>query len=204
MKIALVGNGEIFDFSQTINNYDQIIAVDGGANHCRQLNITPHLIIGDLDSITPETKLHFANVPILQITSQDTTDLEKTLDYLKQKYPQEKIELDLYCFSDNKRPDHTFFNLSLSHRYNWPMCLISENHSMELVTGEKNIKGDKGKTASLLPCAGEVEGLALKGFKWELNENKNYSISNIITSDEAIVKTKKGKIILILINKTTS
>ncbi len=201
MKIALVGNGEIFDFSQTTNHYDQIIAIDGGANHCRQLNITPHLIIGDLDSITTETKIYFANVPTLQIASQETTDLEKTLDYLKQKYKQEKIELDLYCFSDNKRPDHTFFNLSLSHRCSWPMRLISENYSIELVTNEKIIKGAKGKTASLLPCAGEVEGLTLKGFKWELNGENNYSISNIISSDEATVKIKKGKIILIIIHK---
>ena len=60
---------------------DRLVAADGGANAVRALGLVPDLILGDLDSVTRATRRAFANVPTIQIRSQDNTDLEKALDH---------------------------------------------------------------------------------------------------------------------------
>src|SRR5512147_2444542 len=65
-----------------LKNKPFIICADGGANKARVLGIAPHFIIGDLDSITENTKRFFKSVPIVRIEDQYSTDLEKALNYL--------------------------------------------------------------------------------------------------------------------------
>src|ERR1700741_630380 len=64
-----------------VHSADLIICADGGANHARLLGITPHIILGDFDSIEPSTKQHFKNITQLLIDDQESTDLEKALRY---------------------------------------------------------------------------------------------------------------------------
>jgi len=50
-------NGNLSDLSQAkkiIKKTDYLIAADGGANHLKQLRLTPNIVIGDMDSIKPE------------------------------------------------------------------------------------------------------------------------------------------------------
>ena len=73
-----------------VSEVDLIVAADGGADVARRLGIYPHVIIGDLDSITESTKRFFALGPtrlprfqgreyshtqIVQVDRQDNTDL---------------------------------------------------------------------------------------------------------------------------------
>ena len=56
MLTLIVANGELTGttgLSNLVARADLILAVDGGANHCRRLGIVPDALIGDLDSITP-------------------------------------------------------------------------------------------------------------------------------------------------------
>ena len=66
-----------------VRKADQIIAADGGANAARSLDLVPDLIIGDLDSVTAATRRAFAGVRTLHIRRQDTTDIEKALDHIR-------------------------------------------------------------------------------------------------------------------------
>ncbi len=79
--VALVVNGT---FPKDSNIVDQIrfseviIATDGAANSLLKNNITPHYVVGDLDSIdsgTQDNVKHTINTP-----DQSKTDLEKALD----------------------------------------------------------------------------------------------------------------------------
>ena len=57
LKTALIANGEILSYSKTkklLSSFDQVVAVDGGLFHCDQMNLEPTLIVGDLDSASPE------------------------------------------------------------------------------------------------------------------------------------------------------
>ena len=55
MIIALIGNGTFFECADILRKKEMIIAVDGGANHCKRMNISPDVIIGDGDSIIDDT-----------------------------------------------------------------------------------------------------------------------------------------------------
>ena len=80
--VALVVNGT---FPKDSNIVDQIrsseviIATDGAANSLLKNNITPHYVVGDLDSIDSDTQdsvKHTINTP-----DQSKTDLEKALEW---------------------------------------------------------------------------------------------------------------------------
>jgi thiamine pyrophosphokinase len=58
-----------------------IIAADGAANKLREINITPDLIIGDLDSINLND---FSDSRIIHRPDQDKSDFQKSLDYLSE------------------------------------------------------------------------------------------------------------------------
>lgn len=199
MKIAIILNGNFYNFKPHLDKDDFIIAADGGANHCHQLKIKPRLIIGDLDSITKETQDYFFDVPQTKITDQETTDLEKVINYIKKNLDQkEKIELiRIFCASSLQRVDHFMANLFLIGRFiKWPVDVIDERFIIKYLSQDTIIKNLKKKTVSIYPVDHCV-GLGLIGFQWPLN-HKKYSISNIIQSDQAEIKIVKGKVILII------
>ncbi len=62
MKCVIIANGDVEytnDIISIIRDAQLIISADGGARHLRALNILPHVMIGDFDSILPADKLFF-------------------------------------------------------------------------------------------------------------------------------------------------
>lgn len=198
MKIAIILNGKFFDFQSQIKKYDFIIAADGGANYCRELKIKPNIIIGDFDSITSETQKYFTLVPQIKIAEQETTDLEKVLLYVKNNVKKDEIEIiDIFCALDTKRIDHFFALTNLLKDYaNWPIQMVSNDFTLEVVSQDKNLINCQNKIVSIFPLE-HAEHLELIGFKWPLR-GKQISVSNIVISNEAKIKIQNGKIILII------
>lgn len=58
-----------------------IIALDGAANTLMEMGIEPSIVIGDLDSIKPE---HLAVLKTLHKPDQNTSDFQKSMQYLKE------------------------------------------------------------------------------------------------------------------------
>jgi thiamine pyrophosphokinase len=204
MKIMIIGNGQFIDFKKDAKNYDFIIVADGGANYCLALDVIPDVVIGDFDSISPMARKNLIATELIQINDDGNNDIEKALKYVIKKYKNEKISaIDLYCVDGNDRPDHNLYNLNLLAKYDLPIRIISSNFVAEIINNEKVLRGMIGKTVSLLPLVGEADGLEMHGFKWNLKagDSSTYSLSNVITKNEAIINLKKGKIILFLINK---
>ena len=56
------------DFLKDKHGLDFIIAADGGAQHCISLGVTPDVIIGDFDSLEPDTLTAFQHAGIDQIS----------------------------------------------------------------------------------------------------------------------------------------
>jgi thiamine pyrophosphokinase len=78
-KSILCLSGELpqKDFFQKM--HVPVIAADGAANKLHALGITPHIVIGDLDSVDPSLKLNS-----LHIQDQSRCDYEKSMEYLEQ------------------------------------------------------------------------------------------------------------------------
>ena len=76
--VILIGGADV-DMS-LLNRFSHlpIVAADGGANHLRNTNRLPEMIIGDVDSL--QDYEHWQSVThVKKIAEQDTTDLEKCL-----------------------------------------------------------------------------------------------------------------------------
>lgn len=58
-----------------------LLAADGGADHLARIGLAPAAVIGDLDSVRPETLAWLGAERVLERPDQDHTDLEKALHH---------------------------------------------------------------------------------------------------------------------------
>ncbi|MGM0499276.1 MAG: thiamine diphosphokinase [Bacillota bacterium] len=209
----LILNGEL-DFGREklrkkIDKYkiDKIIAVDGGANNARDVEILPDLIIGDLDSITEQNKDYYKqkNVELLKYpVEKDQTDSEITVDYcLKNGIKKIFITAAL-----GGRVDQQLANLNLLEyidELNLEASIISNKIEIALINNKKQFFNKKGFRLSLIPQTKIVKGVNIKGCKYNL-ENKDIKrsesrgISNLIENKQAEVTLKSGLLIYVLEN----
>lgn len=78
--LLLIGGGDV-NWTLLTSFVDKglpLVAADGGANGLAEHGITPHMIIGDLDSIDARTRSENAT-RLLEISEQHSTDFEKAL-----------------------------------------------------------------------------------------------------------------------------
>ncbi len=84
LSALVICNGEVLPIKETaplLREKPFIVCADGGADKARKLGIRPHLIIGDLDSVSRSTRAYFSAVETIRVEDQYSTDLEKALDY---------------------------------------------------------------------------------------------------------------------------
>lgn len=103
-KSILCLSGELphKDFFQQM--HVPIIAADGAANKLHALGITPHIVIGDLDSVDPSLNLN-----CLHIHDQSRCDYEKSMEYLE----QENLLPTIILGSSGGDLDHILNNMSI-------------------------------------------------------------------------------------------
>ena len=189
---------------------DICICTDGSFHSVFNAGFTPDFVIGDMDSLKKEqlTKDILKN-RIVQEDSQDTTDFQKTLNYLKKQLVEEVNVLGLV----GSRVDHLLFNISLLKLYYTDfqrICLWTPSESIELVFKEKIITAKKGTRISFFPLFGRVEKLSSIGLEYELSEESLdfggcMSISNRIRKTPARLNWMKGMLVIFLehkLNKT--
>ncbi len=179
-----------------------ILCADGGANKARAVGITPQCIIGDLDSITPQTRKFFSSVPIIQIKDQYSTDLEKALNYLVAGgFPSAMI-----VGAMGERPDHTLSNFSILLKYNAKIALkfIDERCTVEIVRKKIRFEAKVGQQISLVPM-GTCSGITTVGLKYPLkNETLTLGVregsSNEATRRAVSISIKDGSLLLFKIH----
>ncbi|MBA3724850.1 MAG: thiamine diphosphokinase [Candidatus Levybacteria bacterium] len=192
--IAIIANGEIRNpiiLKKLLSSYSKIIAADGGANNCRILDIEPDIIVGDLDSITPDTSQFFIHVPRKQYPcDKDHTDLELAL---KEAEGADKIAL--FC-ATGSRVDHSLTNLYILSQYPQRLMIVTEEETVFAVDRSVIVETLPGKTISLIPIGGSVKGVFTKGLKWELDNatlnNHFVSISNVSLGEQVTIELASG------------
>jgi thiamine pyrophosphokinase len=182
-----------------------LIAADGGARHALHLGLTPHLVIGDFDSLT-----------------EDELDRLRTLDAELCRYPAHKDETDLELAlllaverganpirvigGIGDRLDQTLANvylLALPQLRDHDVRLVSGKQTAWLAyPGETLIRGQPGDTLSLLPLGGPVEGIRTDGLEYPLRgETLAFGpargISNVLQQTTASIRLDRGTLLLI-------
>lgn len=198
-KALLICNGqqpEAAFLRRLADEADFVLAADGGANVAAACGVTPNLIIGDLDSLSPLTRTQFNNVPQLFVDNQNNTDFEKALDYLLEK----NFSRCTVVSADGKRPDFTTGNLLSAFRYAGKLRLsfVSEEWTVYPLTTSAELAARPGARVSLLPL-GPVRKLTLSGLQfpltnadWELGDT---GLSNVAESARVTVSFSSGSLL---------
>lgn len=201
-QVALICTAPIANlsfFKEKIQAYPFLIAVDGGANHCYEMDVTPGLILGDFDSIKSHVLEAFRNVPKQHYPSEkDKTDLELAIEYVY--HPQtEKITV---FGALGGRTDHTLGNLILLSRYPGKVFLEGENESLFAIPQHIELSLPVGKTLSLIPLNGPAKGIDTEGLKWPLKngtlDKQFIGISNETMTPKVTISVREGDLLCCL------
>ena len=182
------------------SEYSTLFCADGGANAAMKMNLSPHYIIGDLDSIRSKTINHFLNkTEIIKLNGQNDTDVEKCLKAAIKKKFNEAILLGV----TGDRLDHTFCNLGIVIKYfdKIKIKIIAENSLLTAITGHYKLKTFPGETISIYGID-KLTKISSKGLKYPLNKialpfGHKESTSNIALHDEIELKVTGGIIFII-------
>lgn len=201
----IICNGEMPSsklLSPLLKKKPLIVCADGGANKVRPFGIIPDAIIGDLDSITQKTRLYFSSVPIIRMTDQNSTDLEKVLEYLLVN----SVTSATIVGATGDRPDHTMSNFSILLKYHRKIALqfFDERCTVEVVQKKVRFTAEIGQQISLVPM-GRCGGITTKGLKYPLkNETLELGVregsSNEASASSVEITVKTGSLLLFKIH----
>lgn len=213
MKAVIFANGKMTSPAGVTEHSRQaelIIAVDGGAGHCRKLNILPHVLLGDLDSVQPDLieRYEKAGVIIQRYPAcKDKTDLELALDLAAE---QQATTASIFG-ALGLRWDMSMANLILPAAPAYAgmrITLFDGSTCIHLIRGNEKffISGSPGSTVSLIPLGGSAEGVTLKGFKYPLANHtishaSTLGVSNVMLGREGNISLKSG-ILLCIVDKS--
>lgn len=159
--IILNGNIPNLEFTDKI-----IIAADGAAH---KLNITPHYVIGDMDS----SSNFDLNSKYIKIDDQNSTDFEKCLNFVTKN----NLTPTLIIGMSGGEIDHALNNIYSFMKYskNNEIYFLDEDENNKLKFGIalKNIMNFEVKTnakISIMPFPEAI--ISSYGLKWELNKTK--------------------------------
>jgi thiamine pyrophosphokinase len=209
LRIVIFSNGKFEHAEQDRNHIqpgDILIAADGGLHHCLALELTPDLLVGDLDSVDPElvSMLREHGTEIHEHpTRKDHTDLELALEVAVEHEADEILIIG----GLGGRWDQTLANILLLTQ------LRFQGPNIQLIDGPQRIQylpagtsleisGKPGTIVSLVPIKGTAKGITTDGLEYELAHGaleygSSQGISNVLVKDRASVKVEEGALICI-------
>ena len=179
-----------------IGEADYLLAADGGLLHLQKLNLTPHGIIGDFDSLGYIP----TGAQVFPVEKDDTDAMLAARKGLELGFR----EFLFYGSLDGKRLDHTIANfqtLQFLHDRGATGYLIGKDYIVT-VAGEETLEFPAASTGILsLFCLGpDAEGITLENLHYPLNNGTLTSgfplgVSNHFIGNSARITVKKGSIL---------
>ncbi|OPY13612.1 thiamine diphosphokinase [Syntrophus buswellii] len=208
-RAAVICGGQIRDYSwfrKRISDLDpcRIICADVGAAHCLRIDVDPEVVIGDMDSLDPETAedlvrrgTRISGYP----PEKDETDTQLALQYALSLEPE---EIRIFGAMGG-RIDHTLANLSIlkiALDQGVPTRLVDEWCEILMIRDSCVLEGEAGQTVSLFPFSSAVTGITLRGFAYPLENNameigRPYGISNVLTDQRGFISLADGILLVI-------
>ena len=191
------------------SRFDQIIAADSGLNWAYRLGLKPDQMMGDFDSVEPEVLQYYQqlNIPSEVFPARkDFTDSELAL---WAAMDQSKAGDEIWILGGiGNRMDHTLANIFLLYE---PMkkgiraCLMDGLNEIRLLAAPCEVtveRREEQQYLSILPFLGDAEGIDLEGVAYPLQNftlqmGKCIGVSNEIEADQAVIRMRKGYLLVI-------
>ena len=204
MRAIIFANGSLekwpanFELSPAT---DLIIAADGGTHHCLARNVSPHVVVGDMDSLEPDTLADLKSKGV-EIKSypprKDETDLELALQEALNRKASEIIILGAL----GKRWDMTLANvlvLTAPFLQGVKTQILDDRLEITCLRGGQKavLNGRPGDVLSLSPLQDSAGGITLNGLEYPLKNaalplGSTRGISNVFAGGTAGVELKTG------------
>lgn len=203
--VMIFANGDLQNpgkIKQMATRAEKIIAADGGLVHIQELGLTPDLLIGDLDSVTPE-QIRWAEEQGAEVRrfspDKDETDLELAL----MAAAETGVRQILVVAALGGRLDQTLSNiflLNLPVLANLDVRIDDGQQEVILVRESIDLTGQEGELVSMLPLSPIVRGITTTGLKYPLEDASmvfyhSRGISNRMTGDKARIEFQSGILI---------
>ena len=206
MRAVIVAHGDadLADRAQCLRA-DLVIAADGGALLCERWGVVPRLVVGDMDSLGRDgvERLRARGARIEAYPREkDETDLELAVAAARKAGADEIV---LLAASGGKRLDHAVANVLLlasgprlsAIRGGTVMRVISDGERVAL-------DGEPGDLVSLVPLAGDAEGVRTDGLRYALRDEtlrfaRARGVSNEIVDRPAAVGVARGTLLVVTV-----
>lgn len=206
-KIIIVGNGEdwqkekVISFCQTA---DFIIAADNGLSLLHQFNITPDLIIGDMDSVSSVLLQHYPDIPVEKFPAKkDFSDTELAI---KKAITLNPGEIVLLAVTGNYF-DHSYaaiINLFRNYQPGIEIKIITSNSLIFPIKKKTTLLHLKGRRFSLFPIS-DIKNFSMQGAQYQFPKKNlkvtDYSLSNVIVQEKLEINLEKGMLFCVLFDK---
>ncbi len=137
-----------------------VVAADSGADALWAVSIVPDAVIGDMDSIDPETIAALPDGVLHPVEEQDSTDFDKCLRHIL-------APLVLGYGFLGARVDHQLAAMTVLARYPERRCvLLGDEDALILCPPDLSLDLPAGSRLSLFPLA-EVRGTS-EGLRWPI------------------------------------
>jgi len=197
MKALIIANSilpKYSRFEKHVKEASLILCADGGANQAFAISIKPDFVVGDLDSITTETKSKLQQTQLIHRPSQYITDLEKTLQFAIEK----GIKKATIIGTSGGRLDHQICNLNILEKFcdRLEIATIDDSGVGNFVTNELEFEGKIGQQISIFAFR-KAEGISTQGLKYPLENSTlewavNDGLSNEIIANHVKISVEKG------------
>lgn len=212
MRTVIFANGSFshpkIDLAR-IRPDDQLIAANGGAQHCMALGLIPSVLIGDFDSLEPEeleTLERYEITVVAHPARKDKTDLELALTYAAVSGADEILILA----GMGDRWDQSLANLllpAMAELKDIRITLVDGPQEATILHsgGSLELSGHSGDTVSLIPLGGSAHGVTSYGLEYQLeNDTLHFGatrgISNVLQGNKATLYLKQGTLACIMIH----
>ncbi len=185
-----------------------IVCADGGVERVRKAGWRPHAVVGDLDSVDPQTVLWLEElrVEVLQHPrDKDKTDTELAVDLVAERGYRKAYLVSAL----GGRLDHLLANLLLlSYAADRGVDLrIREGGvCVQLVRGRVALDARPGDLVSLFSLVPRSTGITTRGLRFPLTEGtlelgSSLGVSNEVTGEEPEVEVRSGSVLAIRIRR---
>ena len=206
-RIIIVGNGEDWQKEKVIlfcQTADFIIAADNGLSLLHQFNITPDLIIGDMDSVSSVLLQHYPDIPVEKFPAKkDLSDAELAI---KKAITLNPGEIILLAVTGNYF-DHSYaavINLFRNYQPGIEIKIITSNSLIFPIKKKTTLLHLKGRRFSLFPIS-DIKNFSMQGAQYQFSKKNlkvtDYSLSNVIVQEKLEINLEKGMLFCVLFDK---
>ncbi len=205
MLVSIFAGGDQIppDVVRRLPAADLCIAADSGARHAREAGVRVDHLVGDFDSIDPETATWAEERGAIlhrHPADKDMTDLELALTLATEAGATELLVVG----GHGGRLDHLAANLALIASARWPNPLtwMAGPDRVEVVRGRRSIAATPGAVVSVL-AAEPATGVTMTGVRWKLTHESlapgsTRGVSNIVRESPFHVDVETGTLLVII------